>query len=165
MQFFSEVKHYDQCLGQITSRLHHHEQSTSTTSPTSRPDIKTYDASKLTREIKVSALSSLLSCIMFELITLNFPFWSLIFLGKVLIFKLLCEIFVQEVLQQMLDIESKVVSLFSQSGDIVPVHLRREPLPTPIKIVALVTCTQKEVGIHLYYLPFTIWYLVKAGFN
>ena len=46
----------------------------------------------------------------------------------------------------MLDIEAKVIALFTQSGDIIPVHLRRDAVQEPIKMVALVTCTNKEVS-------------------
>ncbi|ELT90303.1 hypothetical protein CAPTEDRAFT_205084 [Capitella teleta] len=96
-QFFSEVKHYGQCLSQVTSRLYR---------PDGTSPGKMQNASNLCKQIK-------------------------------------------ELLQMMLDIEAKVIGLFSQSGDIVPVHLRRESVKAPIKIIALVTCTNKEIPVFI----------------
>ena len=56
----------------------------------------------------------------------------------------------QELLQQLLDYQAKIESLYSRAGEILPVELRKEPQIQPIPIKALADYAQSEVLIYIH---------------
>ena len=57
----------------------------------------------------------------------------------------LCVWPVQEILSLLLDYEAKVEQLFYASGEVVPLHLRKENLESPVRIQALIDYEHSKV--------------------
>ena len=55
--------------------------------------------------------------------------------------------FVQDTIRQILEYQVRVEVLFEQSPDIIPLHLRKEALPAPIKAKAICTYSQDKVRV------------------